>query len=292
MTYWTQLLNHRFCVEQVDVGGISTRVMTMGSGEPIIFLHGISGHLEAFIPVAPHLADGYELHLIDMLGHGFTDKPDEPIEMLNMASHILGYMDMRGIEKAHIVGISMGGWLTGWLLAHHPDRCLSSIMIAAAGNPAMGRPEIGELVRRITSAGVLSEDRQQTVERLQAVMFNAASLDHELVDARYAIYHLPEFRANLDNLLAMTWPDRYSVNRLTPEMLEGVDQDVLLCWGEDDKNSGVADADFLTDYLPRTKLVQMADTGHWPPYERPADFANLARAFFTQGLAAVQEGRF
>jgi 2-hydroxy-6-oxonona-2,4-dienedioate hydrolase len=292
MTYWTQLLNHRFTVEQVDVGGISTRVMTMGSGAPIIFLHGISGHLEAFIPVAPHLADSYELHLIDMLGHGFTDKPDEPIEMLNLASHILGYMDMRGIEKAHIVGISMGGWLTGWLLSKHPDRCLPSIMIAAAGNPAMGRPEIGELVRRITSAGVLSEDRQQTVERLQAVMFNADSLDEELVDTRYAVYHLPEFRANLDNLLAMTWPERYAVNRLTPEMMQSVTQEVLLCWGEDDKNSGVADADFLTEYLPNAKLVQMSDTGHWPPYERPADFAKLARTFFEQGLSAVQEGRF
>ncbi|MEQ6333648.1 alpha/beta hydrolase [Sphingobium sp. MK2] len=292
MTYWTQLLHHRFSVEQVDVGGISTRVMTMGSGEPIIFLHGISGHLEAFIPMAPYLADFYELHLIDMLGHGFTDKPSEPIEMPNMAAHILGYMDMRGIEKAHIVGISMGGWLTGWLLGHHPERCLSSIMIAAAGNPAMGKPEIGELVRRITSAGVLSEDRQQTVERLQAVMFNADSLDDELVDSRYTIYHLPEFRANLDNLLAMTYPERYAVNRLTPESLRGVQQEVLLCWGEDDKNSGVADADFLTDYLPNSKLVQMANTGHWPPYERPEDFAKLARSFFEQGLNAVQEGRF
>lgn len=292
MTYWTQLLNHRFSVEQVDVAGISTRVMTIGAGEPVIFLHGISGHLEAFIPVAPHLADSYELHLIDMLGHGFTDKPDEPIVMANMADHILAYMDMRSIEKAHIVGISLGGWLTGWLLGKHPERCLSSIMIAAAGNPAMGRPEIGELVRRITSAGVLSDDRQQTVERLQAVMFRAESLDDELVDTRYAIYHDPAFRANLDNLLALTYPEIYAENRLTPEMLSAVTPQVLLCWGEDDKNSGVADAGFLTDHLPNAKLVQMADTGHWPPYERPADFARLAQTFFKQGLGAIQEGRF
>jgi len=88
MTYWTQLLGHPYKIEQIDVGGISTRVMTLGAGEPIIFLHGISGHLEAFVPVAPHLANDYELHLIDMLGHGWTDKPDEPITMANMASHV------------------------------------------------------------------------------------------------------------------------------------------------------------------------------------------------------------
>jgi 2-hydroxy-6-oxonona-2,4-dienedioate hydrolase len=291
MTYWTQLLGTPFTVEQIDVGGISTRVLTAGAGEPIIFLHGISGHLEAFVPVAPYLADGYELHLLDLLGHGFTDKPDEPITMANLSAHVIAYMDMRGIERAHIVGISLGGWLTGWLLSHYGDRCLRSIMVAAAGNPAMGQPQIGEMLRKITAAGVYSDDRNHTVDRLRAVMFKPESVDDELVDVRYAVYHDPAFRANLDNLLSLTYPDAYAANRLTPELLSGVEQEVLLCWGEDDKNSGVADADFLTDHLPKSKLVQMSDTGHWPPYERPSDFARLARAFFETGLGAIEAGR-
>ena len=203
----------------------------------------------------------------------------------------IAYMDSRGIAKAHIIGISLGGWLTGWLLGNHGDRCLSSVMVAAAGNPAMGKPEIGEMLRKITAAGVFNDDRKFTQERLNAVVFNLESIDDELVDVRYTVYHDPRFRANLDNLLALTHADTYKTYQLTPKMLAGVTQDVLLCWGEDDKNSGIADAAFLVDNLPHSKLIQMNNTGHWPPYERPADFGRIAKLFFEKGLAAIDEGR-
>ncbi|MFT3728105.1 MAG: alpha/beta hydrolase [Terricaulis sp.] len=293
MSYWTLLLGHPFKVEHIDVKGLSTRAMTMGNpaGEAVIFLHGMSGHLEAFVPVAPHLASDFDLHLIDMLGHGFTAKPDEPLVMTNLANHLIGYMDARGIAKAHLVGISLGGWLAGWMAAKHGDRCLSATLIAAAGNPAMGKPEIGERVRKITLDGVMSDDRRDTYNRVRAVVFSDAGADDEIVDTRYAVYHQPEFRANVENMLALTDNAIYNANRLTPEMLHGVTCEVLLCWGEDDRNSGVADAAFLSDHLPKSKLVQMARTGHWPPYERPFDFANIARAFFKDGLNAVTAGR-
>lgn len=291
MSYWTQLLGSSFSVEHIDVNGFPTRAMTMGKGEPVIFLHGISGHLEAFVPVAPYLAERYELHLIDLLGHGFTAKPAEPIVMSNLAAHVIGYMNARGIARAHMVGISLGGWLAAWLAANHADRCLSSILVAAAGNPAMARPEIGEHVRKTTLAGVMSDDRQDTWNRIRVVMFAESSVDEELVDIRYGVYHTPEFRANIDNLLALTHPEVYEANQLTPAMLKGITNEILLCWGEDDRNSGVADAAFLTDHLPKSRFIQLAKTGHWPPYERPADFAKIADAFFSGGIAAVKEGR-
>lgn len=291
MSYWTQLLGRPFRVEQIDVNGQSTRSMVLGEGDAVIFLHGLSGHLEAFIPVAPYLADRYELHLVDMLGHGFTAKPGGEITIDAQARHLIDYMDVRGIAKAHVVGISLGGWVAGWLAAHHAERLLTATLIAAAGNPAMGRPEICDHVRKITLAGVMSEDRAETVKRLQVVMRRPESVDDELVDTRYAIYHMPAFRDNIEGLLAVTRTEIYNRYALTAAALAGVQCEVLLCWGEDDKNSGIADAQFLTDHLPRSKLIQMSDTGHWPPYERPADFASIADRFFRNGLSAVKAGR-
>lgn len=291
MSFWTDLLGRSFSVQQIDVAGVETRALTTGRGEPVLFLHGISGHLEAFVPVAPFLADRYELHLIDMLGHGYTAKPGGDITIDRLAEHAIAYMDSLGLEKAHVVGLSLGGWVAGWLVAHYPDRFLTGTLIAAAGNPAMGRPEIGEHVRRITKAGVDSDDRADTVQRVQAVMYKPESADDEIVDIRYGIYHMPDFRANIDGLLALTHSDIYNRFALSPELLAGVQCEVLLVWGEDDANSGVADADFLIEHIPRSKLVQMAETGHWPPYERPQDFASLADAFFKGGLAAVAPGR-
>lgn len=290
MTYWTQLLGHPFTVEQFDAKGRETRALVMGKGEPVIFLHGVSGHLEAFIPVAPHLADKYELHLIDMIGHGFTHKPKGDFDIRDMAAHVIDYMDARGIAKAHLVGISMGGWVCGWLISHYPDRFLGSILIAAAGNPAMANSEVSQYVRKITIDSVMSDDREDTVKRLRAVMFKPESVDKELVDTRYHFYHMPEFRANLEGLLSTGRPENYVLNALTGDALANVTCEVLLCWGEDDKYSGIADAKFLTDYLPKAKLIQMNNTGHWPPYERPADFAKIADAFFQKGLDAITEG--
>ncbi len=291
MTFWTELLGRTFSVGQRDVAGVDTRVLTTGQGEPVLFLHGISGHLEAFLPVVPFLCENYELHLIDMLGHGYTAKPGGDITIDRLADHAIAYMDSCNIDKAHVVGLSLGGWVAGWLVAHYPDRFFTGTLIAAAGNPAMGRPEIGEHVRRITKAGVDSDDREDTVARVRAVMYKPESADDEIVDVRYGIYHMPEFRANIDGLLALTHSDTYNRFALTPELLAGVKCEVLLVWGEDDANSGVADADFLIAHLPKTRLVQMAQTGHWPPYERPKDFASLAGRFFARGLVEIESGR-
>ena len=75
---WTDLANGEFSIGYVNVNGIRTRCLSAGSGGnyPLIFLHGSGGHLEAYqrniLPHAKHM----QVFAIDMLGHGFTDKPD------------------------------------------------------------------------------------------------------------------------------------------------------------------------------------------------------------------------
>ena len=70
-----------------------TRALQAGSGEPVIFLHGTSGHLEAFIRNIPAHSAEYACHAIDMLGHGYTDGPDEPYRIPVYVEHVLDYMD-------------------------------------------------------------------------------------------------------------------------------------------------------------------------------------------------------
>lgn len=291
MTFWTDLLGQQFRVERIDVNGVGTRVLRSGAGEAIIFLHGISGHLETFVPCVAPYGGAYDLHLIDMLGHGWTDKVDGDITVDRLADHVIAYMDVQGIAKAHVVGLSLGGWTAGWLAAHYPDRVLSTTLVAAAGNIAMGRPEICDMVRSSTTAGVMSDDRDNTRARLAHVLFKPDEISDELIDVRFAVYQDPAFREHLEGLLALTDADTYRKYSLTPDVLAKVTGEVLLVWGEDDARSGVADADFLLDNIAHAKLVQMSDTGHWPPYERPGDFAKLSMTFMRKGLAAITPGR-
>ena len=125
-TIWTELAGVDFELTTVDAGGVPTRSLQAGAGEPVIFLHGTSGHLEAFMRnIAPHAAH-YRIHAIDMLGHGYTGKPDYPYEIPRYRDHLLAYFDAQGIEKAHIVE-AFGGCFT-------PGRsfALSDLAVVAA----------------------------------------------------------------------------------------------------------------------------------------------------------------
>lgn len=78
MSIWTDLAGVDHAVRFVNAGGVRTRALQAGTGEAVVFLHGTSGHLEAFVRNIPAHAERYACHAIDMLGHGYTDGVDEP----------------------------------------------------------------------------------------------------------------------------------------------------------------------------------------------------------------------
>jgi 2-hydroxy-6-oxonona-2,4-dienedioate hydrolase len=291
MSLWTDLLGMPYDLRTVDVKGVPTRALRAGKGRPIVFLHGISGHLEAFLRTAPaHVAAGFEVHLIDMLGHGYTGKPDVDYTPDVLARHVLDYMDVQGLAKANLTGISLGGWVVGWILVHHPERVERATMVLAVGNPAMSSPKVAKLVADSTTAAVMSDDREYTRKRLEQVIHNKSLVTDELVEVRYKIYHQPEFRARLGRLLYPTQAEVYAKYMLSETELRAVDREVLLAWSEEDAYSDVMGADYYVKNFPKNKLVVFKDAGHWPPYERPDDFARINTDFFKDGLSAVKAG--
>ena len=83
-TIWTELTGTEFRLTTVVAGGVPTRSLQAGAGEPVIFLHGTSGHLEAFTRNLGAHSERYACHAIDMLGHGYTGKPDYPLMLSRM----------------------------------------------------------------------------------------------------------------------------------------------------------------------------------------------------------------
>lgn len=292
MSFWTDLLGLQFEVRNVDVKGVGTRVMTLGEGEPLICLHGISGHLEAFLATAPEHAKDFSVHLIDMLGHGYTDKPEGLYTIDRLAQHVIDYMDVAGIEQANFCGISLGGWVVGWLAAYFPHRVKRVTMVLAAGNPAMANPDITERIRATIIAAVSNQDIEDTRKRLEMVVHNPKRVTRELVEARYAIYHQPAFQAAVDQVLAPTRSDLYQRFMLTDAVLGLIKAQVLLVWSDKDVYSDVTGAQHFVDHLPQQKLVTFESTGDWPPHERPLAFASLNVDFLKHGLEAVRSGNF
>ncbi|HLJ49322.1 MAG TPA: alpha/beta hydrolase [Bryobacteraceae bacterium] len=112
--------------------GVKIHYLTLGRrGSWVVLIHGFTGNADGnwFLNgIAQALADSHRVVAIDCRGHGLSDKPEDPAKYGpgRMELDVVEMMDHLKIKRAHIHGYSMGGAITGQLLAHHPDRIITA----------------------------------------------------------------------------------------------------------------------------------------------------------------------
>ncbi|NKS73933.1 alpha/beta fold hydrolase [Rhodococcus hoagii] len=284
MTIWNELAGIDFAVKTVDAAGIPTRSLQAGSGdEAVVFLHGTSGHLEAFARnIAVHAAH-YECHAIDMLGHGYTGKPDYAYEIPRYVEHLVNYLDAVGLDKVHLVGESLGGWVAAHLASEQPERVLSLQLLAAGGTVA--NPEIMERIRTSTTKAVQSDDVELTRARLRLLMHDPVDATEELVEARHRIYHQPDFVANIHNLLSLQDMETRQRNLLRPDRLARIQAPTLVVWGHENPFGDVPEAKKMAEDIPGAQLQLYPECGHWPQHEQAALYNPLSLDFLAKASA-------
>jgi 2-hydroxy-6-oxonona-2,4-dienedioate hydrolase len=283
MSIWTDLTPLPFSLSYVDAGGVPTRSLRAGEGSPVVFLHGTSGHLEAFSRnIVPH-AQHYAVHVIDMLGHGYTGKPARPYEIPGYVQHLIDYLDAVGIEKAHIVGESLGGWVGARAAVDHPDRVASLQLLCAGGTVA--NPEVMARIDSSTRQAVTTDDVELTRNRLRLLMADPVNATEELVQVRHRIYHEPTFVANIDNLLSLQKMEIRVPNLLTPEQMGRITQPTLIVWGRKNPFGDVPEAQAMHAAIPGSRLELFEDTGHWPQHEQAARYNPLSLEFLAKAAA-------
>lgn len=278
MTIWTELSPLPFRVEYVDANGIATRALRAGdpTAPAVVFLHGTSGHLEAFTRnIAAHAE--YDVHAIDMLGHGYTGKPNRPYEIADYVAHLMDYLDAVGVQRAHIVGESLGGWVGARAAIEHPERVISLQLLCAGGTVA--NPEVMQRIKTSTLQAVTSDDVDLTRRRLRLLMADEANATEELVEVRHAVYHAPEFVANVENLLSLQEMDRRRRNLLTREDLEGISRPTLIIWGRQNPFGDVPEADAMHEAIAGSRLELFEECGHWPQHEQAERYNPISLEF-------------
>lgn len=115
---------------KVKVSDIEMYYESMGEGDPVVLVTGYGADLFQWALQAPELAQSYSVYMIDNRGVGLTDKPDGPYTIKMMADDVAGFFDAAGIDKAHLVGHSMGGMIAQQFALDHPDR-LRSLTLAS-----------------------------------------------------------------------------------------------------------------------------------------------------------------
>jgi len=117
----------------VDVSGYRLHYTEAGSGPPIILLHGLGADLRTWRLVTPVLARRFHVYALDQLGFGQSEKPQISYRVGTLVDSLNGFLAAVRIDKASVVGNSLGGWVAAMFAATHPERLDKLVLVDAAG---------------------------------------------------------------------------------------------------------------------------------------------------------------
>jgi pimeloyl-ACP methyl ester carboxylesterase len=258
----------------------------MGSGPPLIIIHGLYGSSDNWLRIGKALADSYTVYLVDQRNHGqspHTDIHDYP----SMRDDLLEFMDRHAIPKAILVGHSMGGKTAVFLSESHPEKIEALIVIDIA--PTAYGPE---------SIGRQTETHKMIMDAMMGVNFNRAKsredIDTQLAGSipsqRIRSFLLKNVFRNKDNKLQ--WKLNVPVlHESLNDVLGGLDParyrggeeiagfPVLFIRGA--KSEYISDDDILDiqQIFPMARVTTLPNAGHWLHVEQPALLVKTIRYF-------------
>ena len=115
----------------VNTGRFDINYIEDGDGYPVVLIHGLAGDHTAWLPQVAALKDDYRVIAFDNPGSGESSTVDDPASTADLADATLGLMDQLGIERAHVIGRSMGGAVAQHMALKAPDRLQSMAMAAS-----------------------------------------------------------------------------------------------------------------------------------------------------------------
>ena len=274
-TIWLDLIG-----AQVRYAGkkFRTRVIEAGSGEPLIMIHGVGGHAEAYSRNIRRLSQYCRPMAIDMCWHGFSSKPPFSDTMPVYCEQLLDLMDDLGLSKVSIEGESMGGHIAMYFGLHHPDKVNKLILNTAAGvrydegtvqvDNAAGR----DLLRQRSLDAVNNPTEETIRKRLEWLMASPDRVTDELVALRMAIYSDPDTRRALTDVFSDAFGSGSAAKyQLTPADLKNIKLPALVLWSDKNPGSGENVGQRLASLIPGAEFYCMQDAAHWPQWEHPEE---------------------
>lgn len=269
---WTALIDVPFTQAWVDVQGIKTRYAHAGTpGKPVVvMLHGTAGSWEGFAENLGPLAQHFDCYAIDMIGCGYTDKPDTPYETTVYAEHVKHFLDALHIEQAHLIGCSLGSWVAARLALVHPERVASLTMLSAAGYFANASN-----MNRIKGARTKAVD-DPSWENIKPIfdhlIYEEANRIPDIIAVRQKIYQKPEMAMAMGHILCLQDPEIRQRNLISDAQWASIHVPALVIASMQDKDEYLETAKIVSGLMPKARYVEMENVGHWPHFEDPATF--------------------
>lgn len=287
MFLWPEIARGSIRLGYVQAGPIRTRYVEAGdtgAREAVVFIPGTGGHLEAFTRnLLPH-AEHHRTIALDMVGHGYSDKPDHDYEIHHYVAHLKDFCDAMALDRIHVHGESLGGWIAAQFAIDHPDRTASLTLNTAGGLNT--DPKVMERVYNVTMKAVAEASPETVRARLEWLMHDPARVTDDLVELRYAIYTQPGFLRAMEHILCLQNMDIRMRNVLTEEGLSRIQAPTLVIWTDHDPTAPIATGERFVAAIPNAEpLVVMGDCAHWPQWEKAEEFNRLHLAFLARHTA-------
>jgi 2-hydroxy-6-oxonona-2,4-dienedioate hydrolase len=272
---WSDLQGVAFSQGYLDAGGVRTRYLHAGdpSKPVLVFLHGSGGHAEAYVRNLEAHAEHFSTWSIDMLGHGYTDKPGHPLEIPHYVDHLVAVLDAIGVQRAHISGESLGGWVAARIAADHPDRVERLVLNTAGGSQA--DPEVMKRIITLSMAAAENPTWQTVQARIKWLMADKSKDYDDIVASRQRVYRQPGFVNAMSDIMALQDPQIRARNLLDRNVYGAITAPTLVVWTSDDPTADVEEGRRIASMIPGARFEVMPGCGHWPQYEDSKTFDRL-----------------
>lgn len=256
-----------------------------GDGPPLVLIMGIGYDSTLWMKQVPELSEHFQVITFDNRDVGRSSEADAPYAIEDMADDVAGLLDQLGIERAHILGLSMGGQIAQRFALRHPDRVERLILSGTGAAPARrvfdpielwswvkGRDESGMLFARQQFLWLFSDEFLQSPEAVDQTLKMLADNPNPISAEAYA-----------------RQAQAYTAHDCLDE-LGAIDAPTLVICGERDRLTPPWICRALADAIPRARfeLVRGPGASHALPLERPDEFNRRVTAFLQEPSPARQ----
>jgi pimeloyl-ACP methyl ester carboxylesterase len=260
ITFFTLVVHAQSPVpKRLEVFGQKIHYVEAGTGPNVILLHGLADDWSVWEQTLPALKAKYRVWAIDQIGFGQSDKPFINYRVTVFVEFLHAFMKRAGIEKATLVGNSLGGWVAAAYTYAHPDRVEKLVLVNAAGYWPAGIPELRreELTQMVTSS-------PSAYRAMMQWMFYDDSL---VTEAAVERYYTAQLKRN----------DGYTINQFIESVLRREDRldallpaiktPTLVLWTRQDEATPLAIGQAFAKVLPNAQTTILERCGHLPQLE-------------------------
>ena len=265
----------------IDLNGKSTHYIEKGEGEPVILLHGFFFDSTLWTRNMDALAEKFKVYVPDFWGFGFSTREPLDYGYPLFARQVLEFMDELGIERASLVGQSMGGGTSILFCVEHRERIDKLLLVDPAGIPNplpltgkfLNLPGVGELIMG------LSTNMVRMKNLCDFWVCNPETITDSLFDEVTRFQKVKGTTGVLLSILRKQFFDKLSddIHRLAR-----MDSPVMLVWGREDRAVPLQCGEQMHEILKGSRMEIVDEAGHVPNLERPQEFNRLAVEFLLE----------